>query len=94
MGASHGNPPTTEDVPEESYFVVENRANIPLARGPLVNTSGRALGATGSTKGKGEQGALQGQGDVAQEQGEALRPEEKDHMWKNTFQSTQGAPKD
>ena len=31
-------------MPEESYFVAENRANIPGARGSLVNTSGRALG--------------------------------------------------
>jgi hypothetical protein len=32
-----------EELPEESIFVSENRATIPAARGPLVNTSGRAL---------------------------------------------------
>jgi hypothetical protein len=36
-----------EEMPEESSFVVEHRAYIPVARGPLVSTSGRALGAIG-----------------------------------------------
>jgi hypothetical protein len=38
-----------EELPEESIFISENRATVPAARGPLVNTSRRALGATGAS---------------------------------------------
>jgi hypothetical protein len=41
-----------EEMPEENLFVAENRATVPAARGPLVNTSGRALLTTG-TRGAG-----------------------------------------
>ena len=40
-----------EEIPEESVFVSQNRESIPESRGPLVNTSGRALGATASRGG-------------------------------------------
>jgi hypothetical protein len=38
-----------EEIPEESQFIAENRGTVPATRGPLVNTSGRALKATGSS---------------------------------------------
>jgi hypothetical protein len=38
-----------EEMPEESCFVAEHRATIPAARGPIVNTSGRALVAPRTT---------------------------------------------
>jgi hypothetical protein len=38
-----------EEIPEESQFIVENRGTVFVARGPLVNISGRALTATGSS---------------------------------------------
>jgi hypothetical protein len=44
-------------MPEESYFVAEHRANIPSRRGPLVNTSGRALGSRGTRGARGARGA-------------------------------------
>lgn len=46
-------PEIKEEMPEESYFVAEHRADIPAARGPLVNSSGRALGARGAKGGRG-----------------------------------------
>ena len=45
-------PEFVEAIREESAFVAEYRANIPEARGPQVNTSGRALGrGTGTARG-------------------------------------------
>ncbi|XP_051192230.2 uncharacterized protein [Lolium perenne] len=56
-GPAQAMPVIVEEMPEESYFVAEHRANIPSRRGPLVNTSGRALGSRGTRGARGARGA-------------------------------------
>ena len=51
-----------DPVPEESAFVAEHRETIPAARGPQVNTSGRALGTATRGRGRGSSGGRGGSG--------------------------------
>ncbi|KAM0828925.1 hypothetical protein ACQ4PT_067213 [Festuca glaucescens] len=94
-GAGQGIPLIMEEIPEESSFVAEHKANIPAARGPLVSTSTRALGATGSrgAKARGARGARVATG--ARGSGRASttgRKRSQDKENQEEFQSTQGAP--
>ena len=58
-------------MPEESAFVAEHRAAIPAARGPQVNTAGRALGTATRARGRGSRGGgsarSRGRGRVTQQ---------------------------